>query len=217
MTYSAITLNSDPKVIGVKNGIYQIEIDRKSLSKKAYDEIYDQLANLVPEKNKVDMLPMKLLSRAKITDFMGYSPNFKNIRFAVTEKCLNVLRKFNLKPFCTIDIRFTNGHLNKCYLFWYSYTEFSSIDFERSLIFTGSEILGKKYFDIKSLEEFMSFIGLNPLFSFEKIALKEQELEYDLLVIRAVGVFVSERLKREMIEVGLTGLEFNWAFGTKMV
>ena len=69
------------------------------------------------------------------------------------------------------------------------------IDFEKSLFFTGSEILGKEYHSISNEQEFTSFFDREKkLIQTEKIVLNENFKHLDIFSTRLGGPFISEKL-----------------------
>src|SRR5690606_29131003 len=97
MIFKQIRNSCEPKVIGVNNGVYQVEIDEKHLKKNDnYDEIrrlmyQTDLGFFIENRQRVfdlqiDQLKGKLLKKAKLTDIIGFSPHFFGFEYIVSQK-----------------------------------------------------------------------------------------------------------------------------------
>lgn len=209
--YPQVGVSCEPEVIGVKNGVYQFTIDEKQFGdRKAYDNFLSRFRN---EDTIADFLKgghitlkAKLLKKAKATDLMKFSPYIRGIQFAVSKKALNVLQQFNLGAHYTIGIKFDNSEVNNYFLLWLPFTEVDKVVFKDSILYSGDKFNFPsnplKYQPIQSLEEYNS----NKFkVKFEKVVFNKSDIPFDIVMLRGVGTFISEKLKKAIQENNLIG------------
>jgi hypothetical protein len=100
--YKTITPSSEPSIIGVNNGVYQVELnDKKSFLNKEEKKYYESYFNgnfssFIIEnfkKNnsqKITELLYFPLKKAKETDIVSFSPNEMGLSFLVSQKVINL-------------------------------------------------------------------------------------------------------------------------------
>lgn len=215
--YYNLDLAWEPKIIGVRNGVYQVELD-----KKAYDkEIYTILESLFisSEFTAKQVYPevdfkfyFKKLKSAKKTSLMSFTPNLKHGYFLVNIETLELLDSFNIqyhKNFEAVIYDSPTENLDSDYrLFYCVLQDWDVIDFEKSLFISGGfgnnpEIEHK----FKDENEMRNFNGIAKV---KKLALsKSFDSSLDLFITRLGGILVSERLKLALEENNVTGITFN--------
>ncbi|BFM44106.1 hypothetical protein CFS9_27470 [Flavobacterium sp. CFS9] len=159
--YKNIRTESDPKIIGVNNGVYQVELnDRKSFvnkeEKKNYENYFDGNFNSFSidnfkniEKNKVTILTYFPLKKAKETDFVSFSPNEMGLNFIISQKVLDIFESFNLCEFIKIPTKI-EGFKNNFYTIGFPITNYDFLDFPESFFL---DSLGNRNL-IESYEEY---------------------------------------------------------------
>jgi|GEM_PF-2807373 len=209
MVYKSFNIIGDPDVIGVKNGVTQIEIDKNNFkSEKALDDFHLSF----PEDPKRDIevihpLKYKLLKGGKINDFMFYGYYIKAIPFIISEKGLKVMQSHSLMEFSLLDVEINNYKSEaKFYLFRYPFIELQQVEFKDSLIYTGNNLIGKKYYELNSYEDFVELKkSIKTSLLFEKVVLKKLDNTVDFVRLRGVGEFISPKLEQEFICRNISG------------
>lgn len=215
--YYNIRLDWDPKVIGVKNGVYQLELDKKAYDKKVYT-ILDSLFisgefTAKQEYPQVDFkFYFKKLKSAKKTSFMSFMPNLKHARFLVHKKILELFNSFNVqkhKNYEAVIYDSPTENLDSDYrLFYCVLQDWNVIDFEKSLFISGgfgnNPKIEHKFKDENDMRKF------NGIAKVKKLALsKSFDTSLDFFHTRLGGLFVSEKLKLALEENNATGIRFN--------
>lgn len=216
-----IDTSSDQKVIGVNNGIYQVEIDENDLKKKTNSkEIEDLFFNydinyFLSNQEKVFNLKIenvkgKLLNNANLTDVMGFSPYAMGFKYIVSRRFIDCLmeiiidkNQYNLIPI-TIG-----GVSDEYYLLFIPMIPSSEIIFSDSILYPESEFLSKKknYYKLENYSEYCELIKTELFNRWERIKLKKQYESYDILNIQAVSqMFFSERLTEKLFSKNITNL-----------
>jgi len=142
--YKSISPSSDPKEIGINNGIYQVELlEKKSFvsndEKKYYQEYFngnvksfllDNFKNI--KKSKLSLLTYYPLKKAKETDFISFSPNELGLNFIVSQKVIDIFESFNLSDFIKIPSKI-EGFINNYYTIGFPITNYKDLDFSKSV------------------------------------------------------------------------------------
>lgn len=209
---------SDPKGIGVKNGIYQCEIIPDLFSnpegfKNLLSEFtikYDFDKNQI-EPADLDFEYVKLLKKAKITDIISYSPSLREFQFILSSKAKGLLEGLNIPNcrFYTTKLYDYNGNQvhDNFYMLQTSYLGYEAINFEKSIFYFGSEISGKRYQKINNYEEFRKALDLNPILTTEHVGIKKEFVNSEFINTRLGGPLVSERLWDRWSNFEVTGIK----------
>ncbi len=216
--YKLFSLENNPKIIGVQNGIYQCEIlPKKFDNPKKYEQlekISDKYYYKSEKQRKVGKTAIieycELLGRAKITDFISFSPYLAPCQFIVSEKLFNILKNYNLgnyTSFFTVKMFKPKGvRLNEnFYMFFQDMLPFSHIDYSKSSIYYGYEALNNKtYVECK---DFNDFHKSNERLNFEKLILNSNfNNSLDFFSIRGISDFcISEELLSDLKDNNITG------------
>lgn len=220
--FSQISYCPEPKVIGVRNGIYQLEIDEKKLRTSPFELRFmesvfwagDIDVFLQKRKEIFDFNPKNLegvlLKSAKVTDIMVFSPWSFGIRFIVSEKVVNVLTKNNVSKqeyhLLPIDIR---GIDIRYFMLFIPYIPKEEIIFSRSIYYEQNDLTGqRKYFkSVDSPKEYEKQTADTYSITFDRICLPQKYQAYDLLdVIVLPYLYVSEVLLEELQSSEITSL-----------
>lgn len=222
MMFKRITISAEPKIIGVTNGIYQVEINEDSLKENPN---YDEISGLLTQVNLDDFLANrhrlfnlqvqnitgKLLKKAKQTDLMGYSPYYFGFHFLVSQKFVDILDKNEIDNTeyhlikVNIDKIKTNYFL--FYVPWISNTE---INFSESLIYPSIEALSpnKNYFEVRDYDAYCELNKTNPITNFERVVLDNKYSNRDIISVQGVSnLFFSDRLIEAVTSENVSNFE----------
>ncbi len=215
MKYFKLRGNSDPKIIGVNNGVHQGEIKWRKFANNKAQKIIMEYFSLEKYRKNIEEIEsfnfeiqyVEAYRSAKLTDFFRFTPRLWGIEFFVTNEVKELFSQFNLPMHAYIPVNIY--HKQKLYNYSALYIPYSyrldSIDFENSIFFKGNEILGKKYFKFKDEEDWSK----NKISQAEKLFFNENfDKSLDLFIssFGGGGYYVSERLKKAIEEHSLTGV-----------
>ena len=212
-----IRLDWDPKVIGVKNGVYQVELDKNAYDKNSYallDSLFISNAFNVSQANPELNLKFyfKKLKSAKTTSFMSFSPSLNHCHFLVQKNILELFKLFNVQHYRDFDAVIydspTENINNSFRLFYLVLQDWDVIDFKNTCFTSGG------FGNSPKIEH--TFADENELKAFSKIAKvktlalsKNFNSSLDLFLTRLGGIFVSEKLKLAIEEHNASGIKFN--------
>ena len=215
--YYNIRLDWDPKVIGVKNGVYQVELDKKAYDKKMYAQIDSLFVSGEFTANKVYpeidfKFYFKKLKSAKKTSFMSFTPYLKHCHFLVNDDILNLFKPFNVQSHVIFESVIYDSpveNLDNSYRLFYSVLQdWDVIDFQKTVFASGG------FGNIPKIEH--SFMDENDMRRFSGITKvktlvlsKKFDDSLDLFHTRLGGLFVSEKFKLALEENNATGIKFN--------
>ena len=204
---------SDYKITGLRDDSVQGEVLKKKFkTKEHYDNFYNfffenpDFIGKFPDFN-INLEYIKINDKARILDFMTFSPLVSCGKFLISDKVQDLIKNFNLPPYKLYPVKlFHKKTVFENYkLFYCPFLDFDKIDFQKSIFHEGLPMFNRGYIDVNNKEEYLNHTGLK---SVEKIVLNSNcNKDYDLIRVRiAAFYFISERLK-EMIELAnLTGL-----------
>lgn len=214
--YYNIKLDWNPKVIGVKNGVYQVELDRKAYDKTKY-QILDSLfiGGEFSAKQEYPELTFNLyfkkLKSAKKTSFMSFAPYFKHGHFLVNKQILELFGSFNIqryKDYEAVIYASSNADIDNNYrLFYCVLQDWNVIDFKNT-VFTSGGFGNSPKIEHRFLDE-NDLYNFNGITKVKTLALdKTFDKTLDFFHTRLGGLFVSEKLKLALEESGVTGIIF---------
>lgn len=218
MKYYQIGMTAEPKIMGVANGIHQIEIEKKEmLNDLAYEDFLDFFStkniNFWKRQNeiknfKIPVINAKLLKKAKVTDIMGYTENISFLNFVYSEKYISILKAFNLGEYSTFEVAIENV-LEKYYMLFVETISLDKINFKNSLVISGHKATNNiKYHSVNNLDEYIEFRQKNILGGFEKLAISKENLGKDIICVQATPKpFYSEKLIDFLLDTGITNFE----------
>ncbi len=209
-----IRLDWNPKVIGVKNGVFQVELDKKSYDKKIYAEIESLFIGGELSINQIYpdfdyKFNFKKLKSAKETNLMSFTPYLNNCHFLIDNNTLELLKSFNIQRFKTYEALIYDSsaeNLNPNYRLFYSVLQdWNVIDFENSLFISGGfgniPKIEHKFKDEKEMKVFKGIAKVKTL-----ALQKHFDKTLDFFHTRLGGLFISEKLKLKLEEKKVTGL-----------
>lgn len=222
MKYYQIDVCAEPKIIGVTNGVHQIEIEKR---KMLQDERFRDFLVFFSYHNKdfwktqdviktftIPAINAKLLEKAKITDIMGYTENISFLNNVYSEKYIGILRAFNIGDHTTFEVLIENV-FEKYYMLFVETIVSEKINFEKSLIYTGYKPrnFNIKYYKVNSHEAYIEFLKEIPIHNFEKISISKEYLGKDIIDIQVTPLpFYSEKLIDFLLDCGITGLQVDY-------
>lgn len=215
MNFYKLKTAFEPEIIGVKNGIDQVEwlkdktdqVTREIIGK--FFTSYDW--NIINKKPEFTFtLHVKMLKGAMLTDFVQLTPYFFGCPFLISKRVKEVFEKFNIQTYYLFPAIIYDKDKpleNEYYLFYQPLQDYDIIDFEKSIFYTQRGIFEenkiKRFF--KNLEEYKNFQEgtLHP----EKLAFNSNfDSTLDLFKARLGGMYVSEALKDAIEILGFTGV-----------
>lgn len=218
MKYYQIGITAEPKVMGVANGIHQIEIEKKEMQN---DLAFQDFLCFFNRKNtnfwkrqnevknfKIPVINAKLLKKAKITDVMGYTENISFLNYVYSDKYISILKPFNIGEYSTFEVAIENVK-EKYYMLFIETIGFDKIDFKNSLVITGHKATNNiKYHSVNNHDEYIDFKQKNILGSFEKLAISIENLGKDIICVQSISdPFYSEKLIDLLLDSGITNFQ----------
>ncbi|MXN91125.1 hypothetical protein GR160_07765 [Flavobacterium sp. Sd200] len=221
MKYYQIDVSSEPQIIGVSNGIHQVEIDKKAMQQ---DDAFNDFLNFFSTQNtdfwktqdkikslKIPVIQAKLLKKAKITDIMGYRENISFIKSLHSEKYIKILEAFDIGNCTTFEVNI-NDVQQKYFMMFIETIRLDEINYKKSVVITGHKATNNIiYHKIDNRDEYLEFRQKNVLGGFEKIAISKIHFGKDIINIQATPrPFYSEKLIDFLLDCKITGLEVKY-------
>jgi len=213
--HNQIGVTFEPKVIGVNNGISQVEFDRNKLlnEKGEYHNFYEYFNDFSFWQRQDDAfnyfapdMICKKLKKALLTDIMGYGPKIMAFSWLISDDFYKILKNFNIGKHKFFDVKIDNCNMKYYFLLKKSILV-SEFNFDETVISTGQKILDNyKEHSFRNYEEFFEFSKQNPLLEFRSIAVDRIYEGEDIVFTQAGGNFFSEELIKNFIGMRLTGL-----------
>lgn len=216
--------DSDPKIIGVNNGIKQASIKRAGfVDPQKYDKILEILGTGHHEEFKnnwkrfdFELQCVEMLPKAKLTDFLQFGPHLIHCNFLVSDKLFTLLSRKNMSPHRFFPAKVMSSYgIHIYYLPYIPNLDDNIIDFSKSVYRAGNDILGNDTCSFASPEEKYLFFKENLLMSGKEIYLNSNfDKTCDLFILNEVGIVISENLKNELEALNLaSGARILPAFG----
>ncbi|WP_374516868.1 hypothetical protein [Undibacterium squillarum] len=166
MKYYILRSDSDPKVLGVSNGIKQVEIRKNGFENKTEYERLMEILGANEYWNYVDKIQnlefnienAELIKGANLTDFLQFGPHLFSCPFLISEAVKEILIGFNLSgiKFWPAKVVKNRQKLNY-YLLHINSIPNNAIDFKRSTFYVGNSLNGGKYYQFENSGEFQAF------------------------------------------------------------
>ena len=221
--YRIVSPSSEPSVIGVNNGVCQVELNEKKSfvnkeEKKYYESFFNGNFNSFILDSYKDIDPTRIselaytpLKKAKETDFVHFSPNEMGLDFLVSQKVVNIIECFSICDYIKISSRI-EGFKNQYYTIGFPIITEDVINYPKSRFY--HLIKEEKYTNL-SKEDYKKISGaLVRTLSLKLI--NSDKLKRDIINLQGQGMFFStsliSKLKEENVssfDVGNTILEIN--------
>lgn len=216
--YFQISQSSEPKIIGVRNGVHQGEIVWENFkSNSAENDFLNNLFTLDKFKaNQIQPLPegieieyVKAYKMAKMTDIFGFTPALYGISYFISSKFKEVLEKFNLSyvQFIPVHIYQEDNHFEYWAPYISKHYNEENFDFKKSIFYEKTYGANKPivHVTVNNMVDYISRrFNIEPevLFYNDKF-----ESNLDLLIsLNCYGFVVSEQLKDTLVEAKITGI-----------
>lgn len=225
MLYHSFITDSEPKVIGVRDGMSQVNVkfdlftdqNTQSEMKRFFDfRTYWQRADHIPPQ-PFRIEHAQLRSRAKLTDFPESDLYYIGCPFMLSRRAREVFTAHNLEPNYWFDVSIYDkaGLLisDDYFLFYCPYLDYETIDFARSRFRLNRSLPASpqwEYFTLPDLQSFEAFCDTNhKIPGIESLVMSEQfDSSLDYFKCRIGPIFMSERLQKAIQEAGLTNTIF---------
>jgi len=205
--------SSELSVIGVNNGVYQVELlDKKSFlnneERKYYKSYFSGNFNSFTLENYKKNNPKKIteliyfpLKKAKETDFVRFSPNEMGLNFLVSQKVINLIEQFLLPDYIKIPAKI-NGFKNNYYTIGFPIITERAINFHKSKFY---HRIKKVELNNLSYEDYKEVSGA--LVKTLSLELVNTNCTKDILNIQGQGLFFSNLLISKLKEENIIGFE----------
>lgn len=222
LKFYQVRLPSDPEVIGVSNGIKQVELVslKKGVSIGQLADRFASASTVLGSSPLPDDIAMaaKPLRGAILTDFLSYGPYMADCPFLSSDRARATLDKFKVADHAwfNAEIARTGGGRLDYALFRCPALEWDVIDFPGSSFYTGTAIIGKRFLSFQGVDDYFSYQEANPraIIRAETLALSAAfDDGLDFFELKFGGGFASERLVQACQAEGLTGVKFLPAYG----
>lgn len=211
--YKIVTLSSEPSIIGVNNGVYQVELnDKKSFLNKEEKKYFESYFNgnfnsfiienfKKNDSQKITELLYFPIKKAKETDFVRFSPNEMGLNFLASQKALNIIEQFLLPDYIKIPAKI-NGFKNDYYTIGFPIVTNDIINFPKSKFY---HRIKKMELDNLSFEDYKKVSGA--LVKTLTLELVNTNYKKDILNLQGQGLFFSNLLISKLQENNIIGLE----------
>ncbi|HZY78796.1 MAG TPA: hypothetical protein VFE50_04690 [Cyclobacteriaceae bacterium] len=214
MGFYRIRLNTDIKVTGA-SGDPQVEFFGAQ-SESMYEailhffdsRIYFERSDYVPDPAWI--LRCSINKKAKLNDFVSFSPNFMGCPFIIREKVKFEIEKYNLGRHYYIPVELFDKSIlvdEKYFLFFSPLIGFEIIDFTKSLFYSGNEIVGKRHVIVNDAADYVSRLRDGAFVTSDNLVLSNNfDKSLDLFKPRFDGIYGSERLVKHLLTCRFTGI-----------
>ena len=227
MNFKQIDTDNTPKVIGVKNGVYQVELNEeenfKEISNLKLESIFNQtdINTLIENQNNIfdiESIFLKgiLIRKAKQTDLMNFSPAFLGFEYIISDKMKSLLIRSTeySKSLKFLEVNIENTSC-KNYLMFVPFIPISEVIFDKSIIYTRKNrnfsieegiTFDKEYLDIKSYSDFIN-LPFSIHNDWEKIVLPLKYKNRNILNIQSCSkLFFSEEVVENIEQCKLSNI-----------
>ena len=219
MLYYSFETDPEPKIIGVRDGLSQVRIQPEGFANAlTYEELesfwepstyWQRLTHEPPRQFVIEFA--KLRPKAKLTDFLEFSPFFMGCPFMLSSRAKQVFADYYIQPNYLFDVLIYDktGLVSTDYsLFYFPMLGYEVIDFAKSRFYTGH--LRAKSLSLANEKEFKDYCDTqHRIPSVESLVMSETfDTKLDFFQCRLGPIFMSERLKSAVIEAGLSNTVF---------
>lgn len=211
--YKLVSPSSEPSVIGVKNGVCQVELkDNNSFASKEEKKYYESYFNgnfssfILENFRNVDLSKLTELiyfplKSAKETDFVRFSPNEMGLNFLVSQKVIDIIENFSIHNYIKIPSKI-KGFNNDYYTIGFPIITEDKINYPQSIFY---HLIKKTEFSNLSKEDYNEISGA--LVKTKSIELLSYKPKSDIINLQGQGIFFSTSLISKLEEEQIIGLE----------
>ncbi|MCD2425922.1 hypothetical protein LQ567_24275 [Niabella pedocola] len=213
MKYYLLRTVSDPEIVGVTDGGGQVELDAnnpvtKKLKDFFYFKDYWNEKRTVPD-FEVSNCTATILPKAKLTDFLNFSPALMTCPFMISKRLADVFARFKIQRYNTYPVTLYKRERlisDKYFLFCCPLLGYEVIDFPKSVFYTKKSLFAKernyiRYKDEKDYSE--NYIVSAKI---ETLVLNSNfDSSLDYFKTRIGEIYISEGLKDAIEILGFTG------------
>lgn len=215
MKYYELSVSSEPKIIGVRNGVNQGKIKWKQFKSKSSEKkiIHFFLDKLGESLDKIEPIDFEIeyveaYKTAKMTDFFIFTPALYGVNFLVSNKVVELLKRFHLPIHTYIPAQIYHKDILYQYYGLYipQYYTKKALVIEKCVFNKGNNVK-KEFITFKKLEDYLNY--KENYLSAEKITFnKTVDTTLDLFqsIFFGYSFLISEKLKMAIEEAGVTGL-----------
>lgn len=221
MDYYLVRGTSDPKIIGIKDGINQARLVRNEFTDSytydyfqkytdGGDEPYWTIYDSFPDR-QLNLGLVELRKKAKRTDFVSFYPNANaNGEFLFSKRAADIFRKANLPEHQFVPVTMSqDGQIIESYEYFFcKCLGYEFVDFKASSFFKGlGHSSNKEYIKINDGNEWERLKDTE-IINVDNIVLKnvDRNLDYFSIKVAVINFFISDRLKKTIEAENLTGL-----------
>ena len=225
--FKRILVSSEPEIIGVTNGIYQVEL----IENKEFKYVYNKMNTLFHDKGDIDTfeqikaellnfnfsLTAKLLPNAKLTDFMGYAQYIVGFPYLISQNVMECLKESKVPQkeyfLLKVNIKYPNDKPVSLdyYLIYVPWIPSSEIIFSKSLIYDQFKVSlsgERTYIPIKTYKEYLKLEKNNPFLGFDKIVLPAKYKRRKLINLKVTtDYYFHNTLVERLLSKAITGIE----------
>jgi hypothetical protein len=217
MKYYKLSGSSEPKIIGVRNGVHQGEIKWKKFKNRNSEKemINYFIQRMTKSLDNIEDISFEIeyveaYKMAKMTDFFMFTPALYGINFFVSEKVRDLLSNYNMPVHTFLPVNIYQNE--KLYKYWALYIpQFYNHEYLvfNECVFNQGYILAEDLVSYETYEEYKKSPVHNTT---EKLVFSNKINKHlDLFDTSFIGhtYVISERLKQAIEDAGITGLSIS--------
>jgi len=218
MKYYKLDLVSDPKIIGVNNGIAQIELDENRYSDKQYLDAINDFFSGIDWWDRDPVPPIEIKFYAKkikgaiLTDFLSFSPFFMACPFIIKKSVYFAIKHLNIAKHYSFPVIIFDKEkiLSEDYLLIYMpLIGYEIVDFEKSVFYTYGKNREKVVLSIESPQAFNEK-KKDMLISIDTLVFNSNlDSGIDMFYPRLGDFYISERLRMVLEELACSGIRIS--------
>jgi len=225
MLYHSFTTSSEPKIIGVRDGLSQVKIKFDRFSDQTTGAEMERFFDFRTYWQRPDRTPPRpfrleyaqLRPRAKLTDLVLYDNFYMGCPFLLSGQAREVFARHHLGPHYWFDVLLydpAGTFVSRDYaLFYCPYLGYDAIDFARSRFRLNRGLPASpqwEYLTLPDQQAFQAFCDTtHKIPAIESLVMNDGfNPSLDFFQCRVGPLFMSERLREAVEEAGLTNVVF---------
>lgn len=225
MLYHSFTTSSEPKIIGVRDGLSQVKIKFDRFANQTTGAEMERFFDFRTYWQRPDHVPSRpfcleyaqLRPRAKLTDLLLYDNFYMGCPFLLSRRAREVFARHHLGPHYWFDVFLydpAGTFVSSEYaLFYCPYLGYDAIDFARSRFRLNRSLPASprwEYLTLPDQQAFEAFCDTtHKIPGVGSLVMSDQfDSSLDFFECRMGPLFMSERLREAVEEEGLTNVVF---------